>query len=152
MRGGGKVELQRSIRRGNQDQSLGWRQGHPAGRDPPIQLFNAARYAKRDVRVSFNVHGGMNQLFVGDDGPGIPEKDRQRALESFVQPEQSSGKKSGFGLGLAIVKRAIEWHRGEVVISRSPMGGARICATWPAIPPNRELRASELRQAADSKA
>ena len=104
-------------------------------------LFNAARYAKRDVRVSFNVHDGMNQLYVDDDGPGIPEKDRLRVLESFVQLEQSSGKKTGFGLGLAIVKRAIEWHRGEVVISRSPMGGARICATWPAIQPNREMRA-----------
>jgi two-component system, OmpR family, sensor kinase len=39
--------------------------------------------------------------------------------------------KTGFGLGLAIVKRAIEWHRGEVVISQSPLGGARFCATWP---------------------
>ncbi|MGB6310029.1 MAG: ATP-binding protein [Steroidobacteraceae bacterium] len=115
-------------------------------------LFNAARYAKHDVRVSFNIHDGVNQLLVDDDGPGIPEKDRLRALESFVQLEQSSGKKTGFGLGLAIVKRAIEWHRGKVVISRSPMGGARIGASWPAMPPNRELCEPEQRQAADTKA
>jgi two-component system, OmpR family, sensor kinase len=106
-------------------------------------LFNAARYAKRDIRISFNVHDGMNQLFVDDDGPGIPEKDRQRALQSFVQLNQSNGKKTGFGLGLAIVKRAIEWHSGEVVISRSPLGGARICATWPAILPQRGVHAPE---------
>lgn len=98
-------------------------------------LYNAARYAKRDIRVSFNMHDGVNQLFVDDDGPGIPEKDRHRALESFVQLEQSGAKKAGFGLGLAIVKRAIEWHSGEVLISRSPLGGARISATWPAILP-----------------
>ncbi len=104
-------------------------------------LFNAARYAKRDIRVSFNVHDGVNYLFVDDDGPGIPEKDRNRALESFVQLEQSSSKKTGFGLGLAIVKRAIEWHSGEVVISRSPLGGARIAASWPAILPGQPVPA-----------
>jgi len=98
-------------------------------------LYNAARYAKRDIRVSFNMHDGVNQLFVDDDGPGIAEQDRHRALESFVQLEQSGAKKAGFGLGLAIVKRAIEWHSGEVIISRSPLGGARISATWPAMLP-----------------
>jgi two-component system OmpR family sensor kinase len=96
-------------------------------------LYNAARYAKHDVRVSFNVHDGVNQLLVDDDGPGIPEKDRYRALESFVQLDQAGAKKTGFGLGLAIVKRAIEWHSGEVVISQSPLGGARVAATWPAM-------------------
>ena len=98
-------------------------------------LYNAARYAKHEIRVSFNMHDGVNQLLVDDDGPGIPEKDRHRALESFVQLDQANGKKAGFGLGLAIVKRAIEWHSGEVVISRSPLGGARVAATWPAILP-----------------
>jgi two-component system, OmpR family, sensor kinase len=104
-------------------------------------LYNAARYAKRDIRVSFNMHDGVNQLFVDDDGPGIPEQDRHRALESFVQLEQSGAKKAGFGLGLAIVKRAIEWHSGEVIISRSPLGGARISATWPAMLPTPPVHA-----------
>jgi signal transduction histidine kinase len=98
-------------------------------------LYNAARYAKRDIRISFNVRDGRNQLLVDDDGPGIPEQDRHRALESFVQLDQGGNKKTGFGLGLAIVKRAIEWHNGEVVISQSPLGGARVSATWPAISP-----------------
>ena len=105
-------------------------------------LYNAARYAKRDIRVSFNMHDGVNQLFVDDDGPGIPEQDRHRALESFVQLEQGGPKKTGFGLGLAIVKRAIEWHSGEVIISRSPLGGARVAASWPAILPNPPAHAS----------
>jgi two-component system, OmpR family, sensor kinase len=96
-------------------------------------LYNAARYARQDIAVSFTLKGGVNQLLVDDDGPGIPEKDRLRALVSFVQLDQAGGKKAGFGLGLAIVKRAMEWHNGEVIISRSPLGGARISATWPEI-------------------
>src|ERR1700691_4484136 len=99
-------------------------------------LYNAARYAKSEVRVTFTVQDGVNQLLVDDDGPGIPAKDRHRVFDSFVQLEPIGGKKTGFGLGLAIVKRAIEWHSGEVVISQSPLGGARFCAAWPSVRAN----------------
>jgi two-component system, OmpR family, sensor kinase len=94
-------------------------------------LYNAARYAKREVHLAFTVQDGVNQLLVDDDGPGIPEKDRQRVFDSFVQLESTGPNKTGFGLGLAIVKRAIEWHNGEVLIAKSPLGGARISAIWP---------------------
>jgi two-component system OmpR family sensor kinase len=94
-------------------------------------LYNAARYAKREVHLAFTVQDGLNQLLVDDDGPGIPEKDRDRAFDSFVQLESPRTNKTGFGLGLAIVKRAIEWHNGEVLIAKSPLGGARISAVWP---------------------
>jgi two-component system OmpR family sensor kinase len=98
-------------------------------------LYNAARYAASEVHITFTVREGVNQLLVDDDGPGIPAKDRQRVFDSFVQLERVGGKKTGFGLGLAIVKRAIEWHGGDVAIAQSPLGGARICAVWPATPP-----------------
>jgi signal transduction histidine kinase len=94
-------------------------------------LYNAARFAATEVRVSFATEGGENRLLVDDDGPGIPEKDRARVFDSFVQLEMVAGKKRGFGLGLAIVRRAIEWHAGKVSIAASPLGGARIAAVWP---------------------
>jgi two-component system OmpR family sensor kinase len=94
-------------------------------------LYNAARYATREVRVSFGVRDGMNRLTVDDDGPGIPEAERQRVFESFVQLDPAAGRKSGFGLGLAIVRRAVEWHGGEVSATGSPLGGARLSARWP---------------------
>lgn len=99
-------------------------------------LYNAARYAKSEVHVTFIVRDGVNRLLVDDDGPGIPAKDRQRVFDSFVQLEPIGGKKTGFGLGLAIVKRAIEWHGGEVMTVQSPLGGARISAVWPATSPD----------------
>jgi two-component system sensor kinase ParS len=77
--------------------------------------------------------GSVNQLFVDDDGPGIPEADRQRVFDTFVQLERVAGRKTGFGLGLAIVKRAVEWHGGQVSVTESPLGGARFCVTWPAM-------------------
>jgi two-component system, OmpR family, sensor kinase len=99
-------------------------------------LYNAARYAKSEVHVTFIVRDGVNRLLVDDDGPGIQAKDRQRVFDSFVQLEPIGGKKTGFGLGLAIVKRAIEWHGGEVMTVQSPPGGARISAVWPATSPD----------------
>lgn len=94
-------------------------------------IYNAARYAKLQVSVTFQLRAGRYELFVDDDGPGIPPQDRERVFQSFVQLEPAGGKKSGFGLGLAIVKRAIEWHDGEVSVAESPFGGARVLATWP---------------------
>jgi signal transduction histidine kinase len=96
-------------------------------------LYNAARYAQAEVHLEFTVRDGLNHLLVDDDGPGIPEQDRHRVFESFVQLAPTRGKKTGFGLGLAIVKRAIEWHRGEVYVATSPLGGARISVVWPGV-------------------
>ena len=94
-------------------------------------LYNATRYARHSIRVTFAISDDMNQLFVDDDGPGIPEADRQRVFDTFVQLERVAGRKTGFGLGLAIVKRAVEWHSGRVSVTDSPLGGARFCITWP---------------------
>ena len=94
-------------------------------------LYNATRYAKQSISVKFSVYNGVNQLFVDDDGPGIPEADRHRVFDSFVQLERVAGRKTGFGLGLAIVKRAVEWHGGEVSVTESPLGGARFAIKWP---------------------
>jgi two-component system OmpR family sensor kinase len=97
-------------------------------------LYNATRYAKHSIAVTFTCENGENQLLVDDDGPGIPPADRQRVFESFVQLERTAGRKTGFGLGLAIVRRAIEWHGGQVSITDSPSGGARFRLSWPVIP------------------
>ncbi|HVW68388.1 MAG TPA: ATP-binding protein [Steroidobacteraceae bacterium] len=94
-------------------------------------LYNASRFARQSIGVTFTCHEHVNRLYVDDDGPGIPEAERRRVFESFVQLERGTGRKTGFGLGLAIVKRAVEWHNGDVSISTSPLGGARFSITWP---------------------
>jgi signal transduction histidine kinase len=81
--------------------------------------------------VSFRVAANRYRLYVEDDGPGIPEADRERVFGSFVQLGARSGSHIGFGLGLAIVKRAIEWHGGAARVDCSPLGGARFMVEWP---------------------
>ena len=98
-------------------------------------LYNAARYARGEVRVSLDVGADAHCLTVEDDGPGIPEKDRNRVFDSFVQLDGRTGQKRGFGLGLAIVKRIALWHHGEVGVGSSPLGGAMFRVSWPNPPP-----------------
>lgn len=95
-------------------------------------LYNAVRYANREVAVTFRHDASGYELLVEDDGPGIPESERERVFDSFVQLERDTNrKKKNYGLGLAIVKRAVEWHHGAVSIASSTLGGARVCITWP---------------------
>ena len=94
-------------------------------------LYNAIRYANRQIRVSFAVVEQQRYLLsVEDDGPGIPEADRERVFGSFVQLGRSAGEKTGFGLGLAIVQRIVEWHGGTARAEQSPLGGARFVIEW----------------------
>jgi two-component system OmpR family sensor kinase len=97
-------------------------------------LYNAGRYASSRIKVTFAINDGLNELRVEDDGPGIPEEQRSRVFQSFVQLSPAAGRKVGYGLGLAIVKRAIEWHGGSVHITESSLGGAQVCAHWPVAP------------------
>jgi two-component system OmpR family sensor kinase len=97
-------------------------------------LYNASRYAGREVRVRFEAGADRHRLLVEDDGPGIAEQDRHRVFESFVQLDHDRGARRGFGLGLAIVRRIVDWHGGEVGVDRSPLGGAMFRVSWPARP------------------
>ena len=92
---------------------------------------NAARYARREVRISLAASSGEYHLTVDDDGPGIPAGDRARVFNSFVQLQTTGERHGHFGLGLAIVRRAFEWHGGDVEALDSPLGGARFHAHWP---------------------
>jgi signal transduction histidine kinase len=94
---------------------------------------NAARHATSRIGITLVDRGSDVVLTVGDDGPGIPETDRERVLQRFVRLDESRSRdEGGSGLGLAIVDEIVRAHRGSVAISRSALGGARITVSMPA--------------------
>lgn len=95
---------------------------------------NAARYANSQIRISAGVEKGLAFICVEDDGPGIPEKDREKVFEPFARLDDSRTRASGgYGLGLSIVSRIAFWFSGTIVVDQSPeLGGARFIMRWPA--------------------
>jgi signal transduction histidine kinase len=63
------------------------------------------------IDVQLRRLNGYVQAHVVDDGPGVPEHQRQRIFERFVRLDQS---KPGHGLGLAIALRIAQQHHGDL--------------------------------------
>ncbi|QEL56592.1 two-component system sensor histidine kinase RstB [Chromobacterium paludis] len=95
-------------------------------------LSNARRHAHSVVATHVLIDKQQYCLIVDDDGPGIPEQDRDRVFDPFVRLDESRGRKTGgHGLGLAIVAGIARAHRGSIKVETSPMGGARFELRWP---------------------
>ncbi|MDI7269585.1 MAG: ATP-binding protein, partial [Myxococcota bacterium] len=77
------------------------------------------------VRLDVGAAGEM-ALEVTDEGPGIPEAERERVLRPF-----HSTKSGGMGLGLSVAQQGIEDHGGRLEIGAAPGGGALLRAVWP---------------------
>jgi signal transduction histidine kinase len=93
---------------------------------------NAARHAGAQVAFSVSERDGVVRLLVDDDGPGIPEADRERVFERFVRLDDARARDDGgSGLGLAIVAELVAAHDGTVTITPSPAGGTRVEVTLP---------------------
>lgn len=87
---------------------------------------NAVKYGGgTDVEVAVvREHGGLT-LVVADHGPGIPEGDRDRIFDRFVQLERPDRRsREGSGLGLAIVKALVDSMGGRIAVTETPGGGA----------------------------
>jgi signal transduction histidine kinase len=96
-------------------------------------LDNALRHARTTVALHVASGGGSVVVDVDDDGPGVPEADRDRVFERFARLDDSRTRTSGgSGLGLAIVGEIVADHHGTVTVTRSPsLGGARFTVTLP---------------------
>ncbi|HWO99108.1 MAG TPA: sensor histidine kinase N-terminal domain-containing protein [Methylococcus sp.] len=92
-------------------------------------LDNAIRYGRSNGRISVGLGAEPAPcLTVEDDGPGIPDGERDRVFERFYRIPGSPG--DGCGLGLAIVKEIADLHRARILLERpNPSGGTRIAIT-----------------------
>ncbi|NUS05340.1 MAG: HAMP domain-containing protein [Nonomuraea sp.] len=83
-------------------------------------MDNAVRHTSSKVEVALTADG---VLTVTDDGPGIPEQDRERVFNRFTRLDSGRSRdEGGAGLGLAIVRETVRAHGGTVVLEDAAPG------------------------------
>jgi two-component system, OmpR family, sensor histidine kinase PrrB len=94
-------------------------------------LENAARHGRPQGTVGVALSDGERpELVVEDDGPGIPDADRERIFEPFTR--LAANGTEGSGLGLALVAQQARHHGADVEVTRSKrLGGARFVVRFP---------------------
>ena len=87
-------------------------------------LRNAMRYCGKRIQIGVQVNAEGCEIWVDDDGIGIPDDERERIFEPFYRLDRSRDRATGgFGLGLAISRRALETQGGMLTVEASPWGG-----------------------------
>ncbi|MFQ6171630.1 sensor histidine kinase [Oryzobacter sp. R7] len=105
---------------------------HRLGRVVRNLLENAARHMDRQVRVVLDREGDLAHLVVDNDGPPVPEEDRERIFGRFVRLDDSRTRDTGgTGLGLAIVAEIVRAHGGSVTAEETPEGWCRFAVRIP---------------------
>ena len=86
-------------------------------------LENAIKYTPEggQVEMAVLVNQNIPSIVISDNGPGIPEKDRQRVLERF-QRLDSARSKSGSGLGLSLVYAIVKLHHAKLLLKDNHPG------------------------------
>lgn len=100
-------------------------------------MTNAIRYGRSRglVRIATEASSSADgrrfvAVSVEDDGPGIPENDRERLFAPYVRGE-GQAKAGGLGIGLAICRRIVDAHGGSIRVDSGELGGARFVFTLP---------------------
>jgi two-component system sensor histidine kinase GlrK len=92
-------------------------------------LSNAIKYSPERGLVSFKLYKERTDAVfeVADEGPGIPEPEREKVFEAFYRGADTPvAAVKGSGLGLSIVKEYVTLHRGRIEILEGPGAHFRI--------------------------
>jgi hypothetical protein len=91
-------------------------------------IENATKFVpEKTGKITIRVEGRGQRIgiYIEDNGPGIPAKDKEKIFDRFVQVEKHVGPgKHGTGLGLAICREMVQLHSGRIWVEDNPAGGA----------------------------
>ena len=106
----------------------------PWDREDLLELFgnlldNAGKWADRQVRLEVTQRAEGYLVRVEDDGPGVPEAERQAILNRGSRLDEAV---AGHGLGLGIARDIVESCGGSLVLEASGLGGLAVVIHLPA--------------------
>jgi two-component system, NtrC family, sensor histidine kinase KinB len=95
-------------------------------------LENASKFTQPGGKIELGAKrdGDWLQMWVEDDGPGIPFADQERIFEKFTRLKQEVSP-SGLGVGLAFCRLAVEGHGGKIRVESEIGQGSKFIITLP---------------------
>ncbi|HEV2552857.1 MAG TPA: ATP-binding protein [Bosea sp. (in: a-proteobacteria)] len=94
-------------------------------------VSNAARYGDR-IAIRATHDARYLIVMIDDDGPGIPQEQREEVFRPFFRLDEARNVDSGgTGLGLAIARDIARAHGGDIMLNDSPLGGLRATVRLP---------------------
>ena len=95
-------------------------------------MGNAIKYAHARIDLKLLVTDGGYEIQVNDDGPGIPNEQKQKIFEAFYQlPDDKVATAVGTGIGLAFAKSLAEAHQGDLRLEDNIGGGSSFILSLP---------------------
>lgn len=98
-----------------------------------ILVENALSYTFRGtaIQLSLSFSSKSCTFEVADNGPGIPDSQKDKIFERFYRADTAHQDKEHFGLGLCIAREIIQLHKGTLRVKDTPGGGATFVVTLP---------------------
>jgi signal transduction histidine kinase len=92
-------------------------------------VANALKYAGHVqdpvIRISGTDQGGSARICISDNGPGVPESQREPIFGLMVRGEETGVHGvEGLGIGLATCRRIVQAHGGQIGVGEAAGGGA----------------------------
>ena len=95
-------------------------------------LDNAERHARSEVVVTVQERDAHVEVTVDDDGPGVPQEQRDSIFERFSRSDDARSRdQGGAGLGLAIAQQIVTAHGGTLTLDHPTAAGARFVVSLP---------------------
>ena len=95
-------------------------------------IENALRYSKK-INVTLNYKEEHIIVDIDDNGPGIPESKYEDVFKPFFTLDPARRKSKGeSGLGMTIARDIVRSHGGEILLSKSNLGGLKVTVSLPA--------------------
>ena len=89
-------------------------------------IDNSIKYSEKTL-ISLKKSSSNITITVDDDGPGIPQNERENVFKPFYKIDKSRGdSKSSVGLGLSIASDIVRSHGGNILLETSPKDGLRV--------------------------
>jgi signal transduction histidine kinase len=97
-------------------------------------VSNAHKYAGGAVRLSASPVHGQLLICVTDDGPGVPERFRERLFDRYARDSHTANHTAGTGLGLFITRQLARANGGDLTYEAAGPTGSAFTLTLPQPP------------------